>query len=162
LPAAGGCCLTLPPDGRAVMVGEDVAGRTVPAILQLPHDSFSEGPWTDFAGILNLTPGAWSSDGNVAFAGASDADSKATGIYLSIDNGGGQYVGDKVRLTTNVGGAHDVPFAFSPDGTKLLFIRATGQEASGDLYVIGIDGKALRRLNPDRAFVQVDDIFGAG
>src|SRR5262249_52568322 len=29
LPAAGGCCLTLPPDGRAVMVGEDVAGRTV-------------------------------------------------------------------------------------------------------------------------------------
>ena len=89
LSEGGACCLTLPPDGCAALVAEDVDGRMVPAVLKLSGDSYEESAWSDFAPGLNLVPGAWSKDSNLAFDGWAEDDPSKTGIYLSIDNGGG-------------------------------------------------------------------------
>ncbi|HZM74064.1 MAG TPA: hypothetical protein VFC71_11885 [Candidatus Polarisedimenticolia bacterium] len=161
---AGSCCLAVLHDGRAAAVGQDVDGRLVPAILGLPvKSSFSEEPWSDFAPGLNLAPRAWSRDANLAFEGWADGDPSKSGIYLSIANGGGGIRGDLRRLTSAPGGQSDIPIAFSPQGTELLFIRtAANSEHTGELYVIGLDGAGLRRLSPDGVGVTVDDIFGAG
>ena len=163
LSEGGSCCLAVLPDGRAAAVAQEVDGRLVPAILGLPVEfSFSEEPWSDFAPGLNLRPGAWSRDTNLAFEGWADNDPSKSGIYLSIANGGGLIRGDLRRLTA-AGGQSDIPIAFSPQGTKLIFIRtAVDSETTGDLYVIGLDGAGLRRLSPDGVGVTVDDIFGAG
>jgi hypothetical protein len=161
----GACCLTADPEGRAVLVAQDVEGRAVPAILGLGRQSsYSESAdqWADFAPGLNLHPGAWSADYNLAFEGWADNDPTKAGIYLSRDNGGGMLLGELVRLTTSAGPA-DTPIAFSPDGSRLLFVRETpGAERTGELYVINIDGNGLRRLSPDGVGVTVSDLFGPG
>lgn len=171
------CCLTLPSDGRAALVAEDVDGRMVPAVLKLSGDSFEESAWSDFAPGLNLVPGAWAKTADLAFDGWAESDPSKTGIYLSIANGGGGLIGDLVRLTSNPGAQHDIPIAFSPDGSKLLFIRETpNADRTGNLYVIGIGGYLpdkvggrkhyqpgdLRRLNPANVGVAVSDLFGPG
>jgi hypothetical protein len=164
LSEAGSCCLAVLPDGRAAAVAEEVDGRFVPAILGLPVEfSFSEEPWSDFAPGLNLRPVAWSDEGDLAFEGWADDDPSKAGVYLSIANGGGLIRGDLRRLTSAPGGQSDIPIAFSPQGTELLFVRtAVGNETTGELHVIGLDGAGLRRLSPDGVGVTVDDIFGAG
>jgi WD40 repeat protein len=171
------CCLTLPPDGRAALVAEDVDGLMVPAVLKLSGDSFEESAWSDFAPGLSLLPGAWSKTSDLAFDGWAESDPSKTGIYLSIANGGGGLIGDLVRLTSNPGAQHDIPLAFSPDGSKLLFVRETpNAERTGDLYVIGMGGYLpdkgsgrkhyqpgdLRKLNPTKVGVAVSDVFGPG
>ncbi len=173
----GACCLTLPPDGYAALVAEDVDGRMVPAVLKLSGDSFEESAWSDFAPGLSLLPGAWSSTNNLAFDGWAESDPSKTGIYLSIANGGGGLIGELIRLTSNPGAQHDIPLAFSPDGTKLLFIRESpNADLTGDLFVIGTGGYTtvkgsgtkhyqpgdLRRLNPANVGVAVSDPFGPG
>jgi Tol biopolymer transport system component len=164
---AGTCCPTVAPDGRAVLLAQELDGRMVPAIRGLP----SAGPsldesaqqWSDFAPGLSLLPGAWSRDYNLAFQGWSKTNQAKTGIYLSIDNGGGLIIGGLVRLTTQPGREADIPIAFSHDGSKLLFVRETPNAAgTGDLYVIGLDGAGQRKLNPDDVGVPVSDIFGPG
>ena len=112
---------------------------------------------------LSIAPRAWSSANDLAFEGWDDAKPSRTGIYLSISNGGGQIWGDFRRLTSRPGPDHDVPVAFSPDSSHLLFVRkAEGDDGGGDLYVIGIDGTGLRRLNPPSTKVSFTDAFGPG
>jgi hypothetical protein len=161
----GACCLIPDPEGRAVLVAQDVEGRAVPAILGLGRpSSFSESAdqWAGFAPGLNLHPGAWSVDYNLAFEGWNDSDPTKAGIYLSRDNGGGMLLGELARLTAPTGSA-DTPIAFSPDGSKLLFVRESpGAERTGELYVIGLDGAGQRLLSPDGVGVTVSDLFGPG
>jgi hypothetical protein len=160
---AGSCCAVLAPDGRAVMTGRVVGGRSIPAIVKLPVQGSFEEAWTDFAPDLNLLPGAWSKEFAIAFRGSSAADPSKTGIYLSVANGGGLIRGNLVRLTSNSGTDADMPAAFSPDGTRLLFVRATpGSEDTGDLYVINVDGTGLRKLSPEDVGVSVSEVFGPG
>lgn len=162
LSGAGSCCITLSPGGTAAMVGYDFDGRTVPKIVKLPAGGSFEEDWRDFAPDVSLFPGAWTSS-TFAFQGWSKTDESKTGIYLSLGNGGGRIEGTLARLTTNPGQQADIPFAFSPDGSKLLFVRETRDaEATGDLYVIGVDGSGLRRLSPDGVGVAVSDTFGPG
>lgn len=174
----GSCCLTLQPDGLAALVATDVDGLMVPAILRLPGESFV-GPerWDDFSPGLDVFPGAWSMDANLAFEGSAENDPNKTGIYLSEGSSGPRLRGDLVRLTSNPGQQADIPIAFSPDGSKLLFVREMANaERTGDLYVIGTGGYVtdkgsgtkhyqpgdLRRLNPAKVGVAVSDVFGPG
>ena len=100
---------------------------------------------------------------NLAFEGWADGDPSKTGIYLSLSNGGRLLRGDLVQLASIPGQQADIPIAFSPDGSKLLFIRETpNAERTGDLYVIGIHGSGLRRLNPPDVGVATSDLFGPG
>jgi Tol biopolymer transport system component len=155
------CCVVLAPDGSWLTYGWTPAGGSTEAVIA-KIDGTGFDPFSGPAG-LNLAPAAWSSRGDFAFQGWDDKHPEKTGIYLSIDNGGGSAWGDLRRLTSRPGTDHDVPIAFSPDGSTLLFVRlAKGDDQNGDLYVIGSDGKGLRRLNPTSTEVWVNDAFGPG
>ena len=175
----GACCLSLQPDGLAALVATDVDGRMVPAIFRLPRgvQVRSARTWDDFSPGLDVFPGAWSIEGNLAFEGSAESDPSKTGIYLSEGTGTPRLRGDLVRLTSNPGPQADIPIAFSPDGSKLLFVRETpNAERTGDLYVIGTGGYLtdkgsgtkhyqpgdLRKLNPANVGVAVSDLFGPG
>lgn len=155
------CCIVLAPDGHAFIYGTVMPdGRLEVGYQGLAGDT--EADLVPPAG-LSFAPGAWSSKYDLAFDGSSDSSPSKNGIYLSIDNGGGLLWGDIKRLTTPTGGVHDTPISFSPDGSRLLFIRGTNPDSEmGDLYVINKDGSGLRRLTPKNVAVEVNDAFGAG
>ncbi len=153
------CCIALAPEGQAFIYGvEGPNGPTKVGYVGRAGDN--EPDLIPPAGV-GFAPGAWSSKNDLAFAGSSATPSK-NGIYLSIDNGGGLLWGTIRHLTTPTGGLHDVPIAFSQDGSRLLFMRAPGDSETGDLYVINEDGSGLRRLTPRNVAVEVDAPFGAG
>jgi len=158
------CCLIVPPDGRAAMYATSATGRTIPGIAALPHGfSFSEeqSTWAKLAPDLDLFPRAWSATWDIAFEGRSATDPARAGVYLSKDNGGGQVYGTLVRLTTPPPGVADIPIAFSPDGSKLLFVRDVFEaDGIGLLYVIGTDGSGLRNLNHRGTGVSAGSTFG--
>ena len=166
------CCLATSPDGRSVAYASQVGGRLAPGFTSLDR-SDTEWPWswtgngtggTIDTTRLNLAPGAVSGRTDVAFEGWDDQQPGRTGIYVSFENGGGAAIGELRRLTTNPGSLHDIPLGFSPDGSRLLFIRDRdpGDGINGDLYVIAIDGSGLHRLNPTSTQVPVSDSFGPG
>jgi Tol biopolymer transport system component len=171
LTPSDGCCLTMSPDGKSFAYAKDLGGRLAPGVASLDR-SLTEWPWVwPDAGVgtidstrLNLAPGAVSSSGNVAFEGWDDQQPGRTGVYVSLDNGGGAVIGELKRLTTNPGTLHDIPIGFSPNGSRLLFIRDgdPGDGISGDLYVIATDGSGLHKLNPSSTTVSVSDAFGPG
>ncbi len=177
LTSSDACCLAMSPDGRFFAYAKDVGGRLAPGFASLDR-SFNEWPWS-WAGAgdregnidsarLNLAPGAVSSVAghgtDVAFEGWDDQQPGRTGVYVSFDNGGGAVTGELKRLTTNPGTLHDIPIGFSPDGSRLLFIRDRdpSDAINGDLYVIATDGSGLHKLNPTSTRVAVSDAFGPG
>lgn len=157
-----------------------LAGK--PAFAPVGDAGFSEAWNTDHlwsAGLLNgvqLFPGA-STGLDFAFEGVSASNPTLDGIYLSVANGGGMAIGEFVRMTGRPDGARDIPIAFSPDGSSLLFLRDAGIDSQmgrlGDLYVIDRGSfprsgsgayrpGEMRRLSPDGTLVLVSDAFGAG
>jgi Tol biopolymer transport system component len=157
------CCLTLSPDGRDILYGQvGLNGRMTPVIQGITDGVPSQ--WDPPAG-LNLAPGAWSANGDLAFKGWDETKPSNDGVYVSIANGGGLVWGTLTRLTTTASGHDDIPLSFSPDGEKLLFLRDNSPDAIGplgDLVVIGIDGSGRRQLNPPAVKVRTNDLFGAG
>jgi Tol biopolymer transport system component len=157
------CCLTLSPSGRDILYGKTgVDGGITPVTQGLIGRGTSQ--WDPPAG-LSLAPVAWSTKLDLAFAGLNETKPNDNGIYLSIANGGGLIWGELTRLTTATGGHDDIPLGFSPDGSKLLFLRDNSPNnvgPMGDLFVIGIDGSGLRQLNPPSIKVRNNDLFGAG
>jgi Tol biopolymer transport system component len=90
----------------------------------------------------------WSPDGTRYLAGGwDDSDPSRVGLYAlgSID-------GDRlVRLTEPGAPPTDYPVGYSPDGSKVLFIREKEPyDHSGpmNVFVVGKDGSGLVRLNP--------------
>jgi Tol biopolymer transport system component len=95
---------------------------------------------------LNLEPGAWSPDDNrIALEGWDDGDPSRNGIYIADATGGG----NRHRVTTTM--QRDIPISYSPDGSKILFRRGPQDcGATGDLFVVGVDGGGLTQVNaPD-------------
>ena len=81
---------------------------------------------------------AWSPTLEVlACEGWSTTEPGKEGIYtVRVADGG-----DVRRLTSTVDGIHDIPGDYSPDGSKLLFVRATRvPELLGQLWVCDADG----------------------
>jgi Tol biopolymer transport system component len=157
------CCLTVSPDGRNLLYGQIGAdGRTTAAVIGI--DGGGLATWASPAG-LNLAPRAWSTTSDLALEGWDDKNPSRNGVYLSIDNGGGLIWGTLRRLTTSPGGHHEIPLAFSSDGSRLLFLRDNAADTvgqRGDQFVIGIDGSASRKLNPASVKVRSNDVFGGG
>lgn len=159
------CCLLPAPDQAWAMVASGTP--VAPSIVTFGGNAV-EGPWTMPDG-LDLEPHAWSGRYDVAFDGWDDAHPDRTGVWLSVDNGGGMIAGTYVQLTHAPAGYHDVPLEFAPDGSKLLFAREAN--GNGDLYLVDVDRAALTtkakpklptpvRLNPAATSVTVDEYFG--
>ncbi len=179
LPA--GCCSLFSPDGQRIAVTFDETDGTggpgtwtQTAILDLLTRQASSVPafcggCASIQGV-NFVPGAWSPDGRLlAIEAWSDADPTRDGINLAQVKGTSDW-------DAQVTGQHrDVPVAFSPDGTRLLFVRLSGSDASGgndsgtlmELTVPPLTGAgsspaspAVRQVAPDTARVVVNGYFG--
>lgn len=156
-----GCCGVFAPDGRSLAIGYKTThefrgpgslatGKVVRIdgreMFGLPATC---GGCSSIQGIEWL-PRAWSADGTrialevTGIAGAHDLD----GIHVADSGVPGWYW--KSQYTTGKG-TGDVPIAFSPDGTRLLFMRVTDEtpnERIGELFVVGLDDDSIRRVSP--------------
>jgi Tol biopolymer transport system component len=162
------CCLTLSADGRNVLYADSGWTPTSSGIdggIPSQWDELGLHTASHPTGLI-LEPGGWSTRSDLAFAGTNPRKASDDGIYLSIANGGGLIWGELTRLTTASGEDHpDIPLGFSPDGSKLLFLRDNSPNnvgPMGDLFVIGIDSSGLRQLNPPSIKVRTNDLFGPG
>jgi Tol biopolymer transport system component len=87
--------------------------------------------------------GSWSPDGKrITCAAYSDDDPKRNGIYTIRASDGG----DLQKITSFPGGDYSAG-DYSPDGKRLVFIRAKNERVVG-LFVVNVDGTGLKRLTP--------------
>jgi Tol biopolymer transport system component len=93
--------------------------------------------------------GAWSPDGERIACEAFGADDPSlNGIYsIRSSDGGGLK-----RITSNPGG-DDIPGDYSPDGTRLVFLRSNDDGTTG-IFVINLDGSGLQRVSPPDLLVE--------
>jgi WD40-like Beta Propeller Repeat len=168
-----GCCLVFSPDGTRVAVGyDDNSGAGGPGnwmqtrILTLDGADVSTIPVVcggcGSVQQLNFVPRAWSPDGSLL---ALETWGAREGLALAPVHGD--------DWTLQLGGNHhDVPVAFSPDGTKLLFVRVT-DGARGSLMELDVpDDAALpgggqsfegitREVGAPGMLTTIDSYFGA-
>ena len=147
------CCGSWSPDGTMIMVPDTrSSSRLLPATINADgtgYEVHNIGPPT-----LNLGPAGWSPDGNkIVFEGWDDTDPSRTGVHVSE----GFPLSGAAPVQITQAPVHDIPFEWSPDGTRLLLIQVTrcGEVDcnGGDLYVVNSDGSGLTRLNPEGTFV---------
>ena len=157
--ARGGCCGLFSPDGSLLAFGAPgVAppGTTRdPSLLgiQVLHEPGNEPafvvPSTCGACAmlgLNLEPDAWSPDGRyMAVAMWSDSDPSTDGLAIADR----EFPWGWPRAAT--GGHADIPVAFSPDSSELLFLRTertAGPTSVGPLFVLRIRDFSVRQVSP--------------
>lgn len=146
---ASACASSSPPEGpwlafpamNALKAGgfsiggmaADGSGRVV--IARGSRHSVSPNPFSTVS---------WSADGAwLAFAGSKRP---RTGIYeLRPDGSGTRFLAGTKRGRNPV---------FSPDGSKLAFVRDNSQIGSTAAWVVGADGRKAVRLTPQRKFVE--------
>jgi TolB protein len=152
---ARSCCGQLLPGGRSVVDLGIVGGKVVEERFDLHDGKKSLGPVLQRGGLI-LGSGPLSPDGKMfAVEGYDDHDHALNGLYtVRLSNGHG------TRLTAWP--AHDLPIAFSPDGSRILFLRPisrsnTNAEPNMNLYIVNTDGSGLRRLNPPGTVTGLND-----
>jgi Tol biopolymer transport system component len=93
---------------------------------------------------LSLLCTAWSPDNALlACEGWDTTKPGREGIYTvrSADGGG------LTRITTSTGGIHDIPGDFTPDGSQIVFVRASYPPGSvGQLWMARVDGTDTHKL----------------
>ena len=131
----------LAPDGERITTAIVRADGSQPQLIPLREPS------------LNLGPGAWSPDGKqMAFEGWDDSNPQRNGVHIADVPD----ATNRVRLTRNPLNTHDVPMDFSPDGSRIVFVRAEPAEDAffGSLYVVNVDGSGLHRITPPGSHTQ--------
>jgi Tol biopolymer transport system component len=145
------------PDGRRLLVSVFGPDGLQPATVAPDGSDFRLLRIPDVRPGTDVTCLAWSPDGArlactlVNFAG----DSSGDGVYTVRSADGGE----PERLTTNPFppqgdfGGGDVVGSYSPDGTRIVFMRARpplapGAAQTGALFVVRTDGRALRQITP--------------
>jgi Tol biopolymer transport system component len=134
------------PDGTQVPYGDIKDNRTpwiLPAVVDLDgiHRYVLLGKTK-----LPLWPTAWSPDGSRFLAQVVEPPgSSASGLYTARTADGGDLV-----QVTSVTDRRDRPIGYSPDGSRILFLRSIKAVSGGaqDLFVVNVDGSDLRQLNP--------------
>jgi Tol biopolymer transport system component len=136
----------LSPDGsRFLTAWKTPDGRIGPQTFDVDGSNFALLPIPD--PTLQLGDVRWSPDGTRVLAGGwDDTDPSRGGLYTfrSTDGGG------LVRLTAPGDPPHDYGVGYSPDGSKVLFIREVEPyDHSGpmNVFVVGSDGSGAVRLN---------------
>jgi Tol biopolymer transport system component len=145
--ATGACCPWASPDGKLI-------GRTQ-GTGDVLHQVFSA---IDGSGEFELVPpagkmfgsGPISVDGRIVLEGFSNPGFQERETYIAnVD-------GSDVRVLTK---EHFIPGDFSPDGKTVVLFKPVGADDDhpvppGELWLVGADGKNLRRLTPAGLQVQ--------
>jgi hypothetical protein len=102
---------------------------------------------------MHLEPVAWSPDATriLIVSGREDVDPRDSGIYTVRASDGG----DLRRILTSPAGATDRPIAYTPDGSRIVFIR---WGVLAGIWVVGVDGSEPRRITP-ALWAPVDNDF---
>ena len=143
---------------RAFLPGEDFEARQLSpdsarvAIVGPNEDGILTGASVDLDGrnrtdlvnddpSLNLACGVWAPNERLACEGFDESTPSRSGIYtVSAEDGG-----DLQRLTHE----RDVPCDYSPDGSRLAFIRTGSDEGVGTLMVMDADGGKPESLDSE-------------
>jgi Tol biopolymer transport system component len=145
---------SISPDGSRVLYADiDWTGAradgVLPAVVDL--DGSHRRLIRSSVPIDGLWPQAWSPDGARIVGVGSDAEqSSATGLYTARSSDGG----DLVQVTSAPGRRRDNAIGYSPDGSKILFLRSANDvagnngRATKNLFVVNTDGSGLLQLNP--------------
>jgi Tol biopolymer transport system component len=147
------CCPRWAPDGNHILIGAQAPdGRITTGIVNRDGSHGRKVPLP--AGKLNLgCAQAWSArTARMACEGWDDNDSGRSGVYTMSEPSGE----DLIRVTHSPGGHHDLPLDFSPDGSRIYFLR----ETSRSLFVVNADGSDLHRVTP--ATMPVDVVGNSG
>ncbi len=140
-----GCCPRFSPDGTQVMMAGPTPGgqRITAGIVHSDGSHLQTIPLRD--PTLNLGAGAWAPNGKqMALEGWDDSNPDRNGVYIvGLPDGRGL-----ARLTRHPD--HDIPMDFSPDGSRIVFLRAEPgtDPPTGSLYVVNVDGTGLHRITP--------------
>jgi len=136
------------PDGSRVAVFCCDDGKS-PQFVDPDTGSLREIAPTD-PGLQQYCGFAWSPDGRrVACANFGLRDPRETGIWtIRTSDGGGPR-----QITSNPGG-EDGLGDFSPDGTRLVFVRSNRDGHVTGIFVVGLDGGGLERLTPAGMIVE--------
>jgi Tol biopolymer transport system component len=139
------------PDGeRMVFVRQDPTGRVGLFVTNLNGSGLREIPTPGLILGFEFFAGSWSPEGNeVVFAARkSGTDGKGLWVVGADDNGLHQ-----LPIQPECGGAASDPTsttclnpAWSPDGTKIVFVRADEGATQGNIYTVGVDGSDLKQL----------------
>jgi Tol biopolymer transport system component len=114
------------------------------------HELYSIAP--DGSGLRALTDDSldelvpsWSPDGSMlVYTSAREAGDACKGCALTLATADADGT-NPLSLTTHGAGIFDTGAAWSPDGTRIAFVRATN-DAPGRLYTVHPDGSALAPL----------------
>jgi Tol biopolymer transport system component len=131
------------PDGRHIAVTTSLVDpKSFETVMNADGSGVHDLPRPD--PTLSLACAAWSPDNSLlACEGWDDTKPRREGIYtVRASDGGGLK-----RITTSTGGIHDIPGDFSPDGTQIVFVRATyPPTATGELWMTNADGSNTRKI----------------
>jgi WD40-like Beta Propeller Repeat len=173
-----GCCAVISPDGTQIAVAyEDSSGAAGPGtwlmtrIVDLSGTHLNSLP--SFCGGCrsiqqrNAVPRAWSPDGSLLASEMYD-DGYQHGMAIVPTGGWTDWVFPGGEFLQS-----DVPVAFSPDGTELLFVRLTDGDR-GTLMVLTVPGlsdisespglvipAAVREVGTPGMLTTIDSYFGA-
>ena len=139
------CCPSWSPDGsRIMMPALTDDGRGTFATFDPDGSDIFVAPIDDPA--LEVGCEAWSPDGTRVLCGGGSVDnSLKSGLFTRRASDGL----DVVRLTTNPTGDFDQPGDYSPDGSRIAFIRydSTKKETRA-IFIMNSDGSGPRQLTP--------------
>jgi hypothetical protein len=136
----------LSPDGSHIaIVGPNEEGLLVGGTVGVDGNGFRLFAAPDPA--LNLACGVWAPDDRMACEGWDDSDPARAGIYSVRASDGS----DLQRITRH----RDIPCDYSPDGTKLAFMRTGKDEAVGTLMLMESGGGKARALLDDIALTGI-------
>ncbi|MFZ0130560.1 MAG: hypothetical protein WAL77_14180, partial [Candidatus Dormiibacterota bacterium] len=160
--------MTIEPDGTLLQMLTNVADGSScygdPTWTPTGDRIFFDGG-TDTSSHLFSIAAAGGSMRQLLFGSAFDSDAAISpdGTRIAFDRGGGSSTDASGIFLMNVDGSHltrvttppaaaaggDAFPSFSPDGTKLAFVRYGASDGTeGAIYIVGVDGKGLRQVTP--------------
>ena len=137
------CCAHWSPDGSKISAAASAPdGRVTTALVNPDGSGFVAETIPD--PTLNLECPAWAPDGSrLACEGFDEArPDRPAGLFTirAAD------WGNLVRLTTNPFGTGDIPGDYSPDGTRIVFLRENPRVHGVALFVVNVNGSGLRQI----------------
>jgi Tol biopolymer transport system component len=141
------------PDGRRIVVVPHDVDNVSARIVNPDDGSYRDVPNPNPDLFFLPCSGPWSPDGKkLTCAAFGNADQGVNGIYtMQASDGSG------LRRITSDPGGEDCAGDYSPNGTRLVFLRAN--DTTFALFTIKLDGSGLRQITPpgsDQFFINFE------